>query len=179
MQIDAHTRPVHTVRWLNFRGLLRQRGLTVTAAAGLLDKTQGQISHFGGKRPSKPIGDQIAGEIEAAFGLPHGWLDEHNSGEGTVNERPGGLPSPSQFETLDDATLTQAEEWVRFEEGTRGKYQPVIRLRRLMHFVGLLVADGGRLSPAHAAEVIDAARQSPAGGINVGNAGTQAAGGGN
>jgi hypothetical protein len=51
MQIDAHTRPVHTVRWLNFRGLLRQRGLTVTAAAGLLDKTQGQISHFGGKRP--------------------------------------------------------------------------------------------------------------------------------
>lgn len=179
MKSNAHTRPIHAVRWLNFRTLLRQRSMTVTAAAALLEKSQGQVSHFGGKRPSKPIGDQIAGEIEASFGLPPGWLDEHNLGEGTVNERPSPVPTLSQFETLPDATLTQAEEWVRFEEGTtRKKYQPVIRLRRLIHFVGLLVADGGRLNPAHAAEVIDAAREKQ-GDTHVGNADSKAAGAGN
>jgi hypothetical protein len=49
--------------------------LTITAAASQLGKLQGQVSHFGGKNPIKPIGDQIASEIEAAFNLPHGWLD--------------------------------------------------------------------------------------------------------
>ena len=71
----AHSRPIYIVRWRNFRALLAEHKLTITAAASRLGKLQGHVSHFGGKSPIKPIGDQIASEIEAEFGLPHGWLD--------------------------------------------------------------------------------------------------------
>ncbi|WP_235662538.1 MULTISPECIES: LexA family protein [Pseudomonas syringae group] len=43
--------------------------------AELLDKAPAQVSAFGGKNPTKGIGDQIAREIEAALGLHNGYLD--------------------------------------------------------------------------------------------------------
>jgi hypothetical protein len=72
---QAHSRPIYVVRWRNFRTLLVEHKLTITAAASRLGKLQGHVSHFGGKNPIKPIGDQIASEIEASFNLPHGSLD--------------------------------------------------------------------------------------------------------
>jgi hypothetical protein len=160
MENDAHTRPVHTTRWANFRRLLLERDLTITAAAAILQKSQGQVSHFGGKNPTKPIGDQIAGEIEAAFHLNAGSLDLSNSGEGTVNKPSDGMLSPSQFELPDLETLEEVEKWVGFEEGSLGqRYHPVRRLERSIAILQLLQADGGTLSPIHAAELVDALRQ--------------------
>ncbi|WP_239959213.1 LexA family protein [Pseudomonas syringae] len=43
--------------------------------AELLGKAPAQVSAFGGKNPTKGIGDQIAREIEAALGLHNGYLD--------------------------------------------------------------------------------------------------------
>lgn len=49
--------------------------MRLTHAADLLGKAPAQVSAFGGKNPSKGIGDQIAREIEKAFSLPTGYMD--------------------------------------------------------------------------------------------------------
>lgn len=173
MEIEAHTRPIHTVRWRNFRALLAARNLTITAAAELLDKAQGQVSNFGGKRPTKVIGDQIAEEIETAFGVNPGSLDLTSLGDEPVKNGEQNLRLASQFGVEIAPTLARAELWVRFEEeaakragrppwGTDPVSQPVKRAERLIALTQLLQADGGELSPEHAAEIVDAARQGAA-----------------
>lgn len=179
---ETHIRPIYTIRWQNFRALLKARELTVTAAAERLGKTQGQASHFGGKRPSKVIGDQIANEIEAEFQLEPGALDwpgmKHSGTELPVKS-PGShseqMGRPSQIQPMDLAIVTQAERWVRFEEdalkrggnkkpwGDDPVSQPVRRLQRLIQLAQLLEARGGQLQPEEAAEIIDAVRQKGAG----------------
>jgi hypothetical protein len=169
MKIDAHTRPIYTVRWRNFRALLAAKRMTITAAAEALDKAQGQVSNFGGKRPTKVIGDQIAEEIEGAFGLDPGSLDLMGPGDEPVNNGVQNLRLPSQLDVSVAPTLARAEGWVRFEEeaakragkkpwGDDPVSQPVKRAERLIAITQIIQADGGELSPEHAAEIIDTAR---------------------
>jgi hypothetical protein len=69
-----HERPIYVIRWRNFRDLIGPKSGAITAAAERLGKTQGQVSHFGGKTPIKNIGDDIASEIEKAWLKPWaGW----------------------------------------------------------------------------------------------------------
>lgn len=170
----AHVRPIHKVRWENFRRLLARQELTITAAADLLGKTQGQVSHFGGAKPSKVIGDQVAAEIEEVFGLRAGYMDlnhsvreERMSGAGS-NEAGTGLAS--QIALPAPSIVATAEKWLRFEEGVYKKsglqaWGPdpearlVRRAERLIALIGLLQARGGALSPEEAAQHIDAVRQ--------------------
>lgn len=178
MNSPTHIRPVYDTRWRNFRAVLASRELSITAAAEILGKTQGQVSHFGGSRPSKVIGDQLAAEIEAAFNLQSGSLDWPDlndlAGDRQVKPTLDKVRMPSQIEPMDLAIVTQAEKWVRFEEdalkragkkawGDDPVSQPVRRLQRLIQLAQLLEARGGQLQPEEAAEIIDAVRQKGAG----------------
>lgn len=62
-------------RLQNFRRILSDRKLRLVEIADLLGKAPAQVSAFGGKNPTKGIGDQIAREIENALKLPNGTLD--------------------------------------------------------------------------------------------------------
>jgi hypothetical protein len=156
-----HERPVYRLRWQNFRALIGSDRGAITDAAYRLQKSQGQVSHFGGERPIKNIGDDIADEIEKAWGKGHGWLDQsHNSsGEGTVNEHAQGVGDVSQSAELDALMMAEAEKWVRFEEGAGAVFQPVRRAQRLIDLYRMVGADGGSLTPEHAEDIINAARK--------------------
>jgi transcriptional regulator with XRE-family HTH domain len=72
--------------------------------------------------------------------------------------------TPSQSVGLDLATLLHADWWVQYEEEAKG-LTPVVSpdrrddyLRRLAHVYEIARADGGRLSSAHADQIIEAAK---------------------
>ncbi len=65
---------VKSVRRENLRALAKAVG-GITALANRLGKSQGQVSHLIGLKPTKNIGDKLAAEIEQAFNKPPGWLD--------------------------------------------------------------------------------------------------------
>lgn len=154
-----HERPVYVTRWRNFRDLIGSRNGALTEAANRLGKSQGQVSHFGGKSPIKNIGDDIATEIEQAWGKPIGWLDQNWRDEPVKN---GGDPlrTGSQFESFEAAILARALFWLDFEQRATGPSQPMIRAARLIELYRMVLEGGGELSPAHADSLIDAARQS-------------------
>lgn len=66
---------ISDTRLKNFRRVLADRKLRLTDIAELLNKAPAQVSAFGGKNPTKGIGDQIAREIEKALQLHDGYLD--------------------------------------------------------------------------------------------------------
>jgi SOS-response transcriptional repressor LexA len=66
---------ISDTRLRNFRRILAERKLRLTDIADQLGKAPAQVSAFGGKNPTKGIGDQIAREIENALGLHNGYLD--------------------------------------------------------------------------------------------------------
>lgn len=66
---------ISDTRLQNFRRVLAEQKLRLTDIAELLGKAPAQVSAFGGKKPTKGIGDQIAREIEKALHLHHGYLD--------------------------------------------------------------------------------------------------------
>ncbi|CAN7460464.1 LexA family protein [Pseudomonas brassicacearum] len=66
---------ISDTRLQNFRRILGERKLRLTDIADMLGKAPAQVSAFGGKNPTKGIGDRIAREIEAALGLHNGYLD--------------------------------------------------------------------------------------------------------
>lgn len=66
---------ISDTRLQNFRRVLAERKLRLTDIAELLGKAPAQVSAFGGKNPTKGIGDQIARELEKALHLHHGYLD--------------------------------------------------------------------------------------------------------
>jgi len=159
----VHERPHYVTRWRNFRTVagLHKHGAKVDAARRL-ERTPGQISHFGSDRPTKNIGDDLAAAIEEAWGLPRFWLDQEH--EETGNERPATTGHQSQPQPLDPAMLAQAEDWVRFEEAmelgakvTFG-FHPMRHAQRLIAIYETIKSDGGSLSPAHAAELTDQVR---------------------
>ena len=65
---------VKEARYANTRKLIEQCG-GVTVFADKIGKSQSQASQIAGENPIKGIGNKIAAEIEAAFGLERGWLD--------------------------------------------------------------------------------------------------------
>lgn len=165
MNTPPSFRPIHVYRWANLRAEFAARGWSQKDAVEHLGRSQAQVSQISSDRPIKVIGDQLASDLEGQLGLPEGALD-HGLREGGVSGDKGtdfnlGVGSPSR--ALHDSVLEEAEKWVRFEEGIAGRYQPVRRLRRLLALLGLLVADGGALSPTHAAEILDAVRAQGAG----------------
>lgn len=66
---------ISDTRLKNFRRVLAEKKLRLIDVADLLGKAPAQVSAFGGKNPTKGIGDQIAREIEKAFDLHQGYLD--------------------------------------------------------------------------------------------------------
>jgi len=66
---------ISDTRLQNFRRILAEKKLRLTDIAELLGKAPAQVSAFGGKNPTKGIGDQIAREIESALNLHDGYLD--------------------------------------------------------------------------------------------------------
>jgi SOS-response transcriptional repressor LexA len=66
---------ISDTRLQNFRRVLAAKNLRLTDIADRLGKAPAQVSAFGGKNPTKGIGDQIAREIENALNLHHGYLD--------------------------------------------------------------------------------------------------------
>ena len=152
---------VYRIRWLNFRRLAGHRG-GVSEAARKLGKSQGQVSHFGGERPIKNIGHDIAREIEIAYGKSHGWLDQvHEQVMGRdepVNNGSEDMGQASQSVILDAAMLSRAESWVRFEEKAGVKFQAVRRAERLIELYSAIAANGGNLAPEQAESLIDEAR---------------------
>ncbi|WP_294735728.1 LexA family transcriptional regulator [uncultured Pseudomonas sp.] len=66
---------ISDTRLQNFRRILAERKLRLVDIADRLGKAPAQVSAFGGKNPTKGIGDQIAREIEKALSLPNGYLD--------------------------------------------------------------------------------------------------------
>jgi hypothetical protein len=161
MDMPDDFRPIHVRRFLNLRAAFAAKGwVSQREAIEALGRSQPQLSQIAGDPPSRKIGDMLASELEAQLGLPYGALDQAE-GEGGVNAThpvSGKLQTASQIPPLDESILREAELWVSFEEGVSGRYQPVRRLRRLLALIDLLLADGGRLSPSHAAELVDMAR---------------------
>ncbi|MEE4626649.1 S24 family peptidase [Pseudomonas alliivorans] len=73
---------ISETRLQNFRRVLADKKLRLVDVADALGKAPAQVSSFGGKNPTKGIGDQIAREFEKAFGLHRGYLDmPHGVGE--------------------------------------------------------------------------------------------------
>lgn len=66
---------ITTIRWLNARAILRERGLTVSAASEACGISRARGSHIFGPRVIKPIGNQAARDAEIGLGLEPGWLD--------------------------------------------------------------------------------------------------------
>lgn len=84
---------ISDTRLQNFRRILIDQKLRLTDIADKLGKAPAQVSAFGGKNPTKGIGNQIAREIEKALNLQSGYLDmPHSYGEfnnGTVVSHTG------------------------------------------------------------------------------------------
>lgn len=66
---------ISDTRLQNFKNVLAEKGLRLTDIADLLGKAPAQVSAFGGKNPTKGIGNKIAREIENALHLESGYLD--------------------------------------------------------------------------------------------------------
>ncbi|MDP9514784.1 LexA family protein [Pseudomonas protegens] len=66
---------ISDTRLQNFRRVIAEQKLRLTDVADRLGKAPAQVSAFGGKNPTKGIGNQIAREIEKALDLHIGYLD--------------------------------------------------------------------------------------------------------
>lgn len=167
----VHERPIHVLRWKNFRGLMGGHHGAVTDAAYKLSKSQAQVSAFGGERPHRNIGDEIAQEIEKAYLKPSGWLDYPHPTEGEEGQMGSGMTEISVSESAlpDPGIVEIAEKWVRFEEATaKAEYPSVRRAERLIELCRMIEADGGSLTPEHSEAIIEAARARQKQGVSRG-----------
>lgn len=110
-------------RLQNFRMAMAEKKLRLTDIADLLSKAPAQVSAFGGKNPTKGIGDQIAREIEKALNLPIGYLDiPHHLGDfnnatvlsHTGRKLPviGSIAAGAWCEPQSNFDPQEAEEWI-------------------------------------------------------------------
>jgi transcriptional regulator with XRE-family HTH domain len=148
-------------RRLRLQQLIRDRGGAnggQAAVARLLGKDRRQVSAWATGR--KRISDQTAAEIAAAVGKPMSWMNSLSDSDTPLPAEPLALPvQPSQSVQWDDAILTEAERWVRFEEGVGIVFGAGERGKRFAALYNAILADGGRLSPEHCEQVIQAARR--------------------
>lgn len=114
---------ISDTRLQNFRRVLAEKKLRLTDIAELMGKAPAQISAFGGKNPTKGIGDRIAREIEKALHLYTGFLDmpygmdEFNNAtllRHTGRKLPviGSIAAGAWCEAKGGFDATEAEEWV-------------------------------------------------------------------
>ncbi|KTB55151.1 hypothetical protein AO067_10435 [Pseudomonas viridiflava ICMP 13104] len=99
---------ISDTRLENFRRILADRGLRFTDIADLLGKAPAQVSAFGGKNPTKSIGDKIAREIERALDLIEGSLDIHAWNTQFAQVETGfGVPTRYRVPVLDSLNAGQ------------------------------------------------------------------------
>ena len=114
---------ISDTRLQNFRRILTERKLRLTDIADRLGKAPAQVSAFGGKNPTKGIGDQIAREIERALNLHNGYLDmpyglnEFNNAtvlSHTGRKLPviGSIAAGAWCESQGSFDPSDAEEWI-------------------------------------------------------------------
>jgi len=114
---------ISDTRLQNFRRILAERRLRLTDIADRLGKAPAQVSAFGGKNPTKGIGDQIAREIEKALNLHSGYLDmpyglnEFNNAtvlSHTGRKLPviGSIAAGAWCESQGSFDPSDAEEWI-------------------------------------------------------------------
>lgn len=114
---------ISDTRLQNFRRVIAERKLRLTDVAELLGKAPAQVSAFGGKNPTKGIGDQIAREIEKALKLHNGYLDmpfglgEFNNAtvlSHTGRKLPviGSIAAGAWCEANNSFDARDAEEWI-------------------------------------------------------------------
>ncbi|WP_397452507.1 LexA family protein [Pseudomonas sp. NA-150] len=114
---------ISDTRLQNFRRVLAEKKLRLTDIADRLGKAPAQVSAFGGKNPTKGIGDQIAREIEKALELHSGYLDmpfglgEHNGATAlahTGRKLPvmGSIAAGAWCETEDGFDPKDTKEWI-------------------------------------------------------------------
>lgn len=126
--------------------------------ARITGKDRRQVSAWATGR--KAISDGTADELARAFRKPRGWMDRLNDSPSATPPEPEALVGlPSQPVQWDSESLTEAERWVRFEEGAGANYTPEQRAKRFAALYDAILADGGRLSPEHCEQVISAARE--------------------
>lgn len=100
-----------------------EKKLRLTDVADLLGKAPAQVSAFGGKNPTKGIGDQIAREIEKALSLYNGYLDmaydidEFNNAtllSNTGRKLPvvGAIAAGAWCDSAGSFDPREAEEWI-------------------------------------------------------------------
>lgn len=129
---------ISDTRLQNFRRILTEKKMRLTDAADLLGKAPAQVSAFGGKNPSKGIGDQIAREIEKAFALPTGYMDmPYSVGESsnatvisqTGRKLPliGSIAAGQWCEAIENFDSNNAEEWLE-APGPVGAHAFVLRI---------------------------------------------------
>lgn len=110
-------------RLQNFRKILGDRSLRLTDIAEKLGKAPAQVSAFGGKNPTKGIGDRIAREIETALGLHTGYLDIPHPLMDSIQESGrshgcrrlpviGSLAAGSWSEEKNQSHLDTINEWI-------------------------------------------------------------------
>jgi len=85
---------ISEIRQRNAKYLAQKIG-GINAFSEKLGKSQPQISHIIGERPTKNIGNKIAREIEQAFNLEKDWLDHVHD---ELWEKPNVIPLQSKPE---------------------------------------------------------------------------------
>lgn len=129
---------ISDTRLQNFRHLLAENKLRLIDIAELLGKAPAQVSAFGGKNPTKGIGDQIAREIERALNLPHGSLDvprasaqlsNHDTAVYPNKKLPvfGSIAAGKWCSSTDSFDPKDAEEWINAPD-TVGPHAFVLRI---------------------------------------------------
>jgi len=77
MMVCNEDMEIKDLRRANARHLALKVG-GISAFAEKINKQQSQISHVIGEKPIKGIGDSIARQINEAFKMGRGWLDQHH-----------------------------------------------------------------------------------------------------
>lgn len=132
---------ISNTRLQNFRRELTHRKLRLSDVADRLGKSPAQISAFGGRNPTKGIGNQIAREIEEMFGLKTGALDIPD-GDRSRTEQPSHMLIPI-------LSSSQAYEWLTspdlLREHSDMEWAAIPGIKNEKAF--LLLIDGSSMSP--------------------------------
>ncbi|BAP44745.1 peptidase S24, S26A and S26B [Pseudomonas sp. StFLB209] len=107
---------ISDIRLQNLRRIMAERQLRLTDIADLLGKAPAQVSAFGGKNPTKGIGNRIAREIEQVLHLQLGELDVLGGTESSKNiDRASARARATELPMLD---LKSVDSWM---SGNTGK----------------------------------------------------------
>jgi transcriptional regulator with XRE-family HTH domain len=111
---------------------------------------------------TKMIGGERLLRVAAHLNVNASWLATgKGSRDVNVKNRDADARTESHIQVLDASNLARALVWLLFEEKAAGHLaQPLRRAERLIALYEMIIADGGELTPEHAAQLIDATRQS-------------------